>query len=67
MREMIRRAIKASSYSSSRRADHAKTTEYSATPTSLSQAQDPLLYARQRFSWLSRTPLCQRTIIEVLP
>ncbi len=63
---MIRRAIPASIRSSSRRADRAKTTEYSGTPASPA-TEHAFLYAIERFSRLRYTLLCQGTIVEVFP
>jgi len=52
IREITRRASPVSSCSSSRRADRAKTTEYSGTPPPSSSAQHAFLYALKRLSRL---------------
>ena len=63
---MTRRAIRTSSCSSSRRADRAKTTEYSGTPPAL-PTQNSFLYTLQGFSRLGRPGVSQGTVVEVLP
>src|SRR5712691_7708017 len=67
MRTMIRRAIPASNPSRSRRADRAKTTEYSTTPTLRPAPRHALLHSLQRFSRLGGTLLGEGPVIEVFP
>jgi len=67
IREITRRASPVSSCSSSRRADRAKTTEYSATPPPSSSAQHAFLYALKRLSRLGSALLDYGAVVEVLP